>query len=454
MTDARQRARALTEGPLLTAILRLSAPSMVLAAVQGAAMFADVWLVGRLGTEPLAGLALVFPLMALMQMMSAGALGGGVSSAIARALGRGDADEAGRLAVQALWVAGAFAALFTATMLLFGERLFFAMGGRGAALEQAVLYARIVFGGAACVWCANVLANVVRGTGSMRVPALTLAAAGAAQVPLAALLVLGAGPFEGLGIAGAGIAYVVAFGAAALVLAVHVFGGAAGLRVRPAGWAPQWRSLREILRVGGLASLNAIQTILATLILTGLAGSFGTAVLAGYGLGARLELLQVPFVFAIGSALVAIVGVNVGAGQLARAERAAWIGGGLAAAASGMIGIVVAVRPDLWAGLFSDDPAVLAAAYAYLSTVGPCYAFLGGGFALYFASQGVGRVAWPVLAASARLLIAGLGGWLAVVMLGRGLDVLYLLIALAMAAFGVGVAASIRWRVFRALPGA
>lgn len=79
------RDRLLLEGPVLSSILRLAAPNFLLAAMQAAAVFADAYYVGRLGTEYLAAIALVFPILALMQMMSAGAIGGGLSSAIPRA---------------------------------------------------------------------------------------------------------------------------------------------------------------------------------------------------------------------------------------------------------------------------------------------------------------------------------------------------------------------------------
>ncbi len=446
---AQRRARELLEGPVLPAVLRLAAPNFLLAALQAVVAFADTWFIGRLGTEPLAGLALVFPFMALMQMMSAGAVGGGVSSAIARACGRGDLERASRLAVQALYVAAVFGLLFTVVMLAFGPTLFGWLGGTARTLDEALAYAHVVFGGACCVWFANILANVVRGTGNMRVASAVLAVAAAMQIPVTALLVLGAGPVRGLGIVGAGIAYVACFGGAAVVLAAYLARGHAGLKLSLATAGPDAPLLGEILRVGSIASLNAIQTILTTLIVTGLVGGFGTAALAGYGVGARLELLQVPFVFAIGSALVTLVGMSVGAGDLERARRVAWVGGGLAALMSGAVGLFVALRPDLWAGMFSDDPAVLEAGYAYLRIAGPCYAFLGGGFALYFAAQGTGRIVWPVLAATGRLLVAGVGGWLAVRWFGAGLDVVFVLIGAGMAVFGLGAAAAVRWRVFR-----
>src|SRR5256714_14446692 len=95
----------LTEAPITATLLRLSAPGLLLVAFQSLVSIGDTYFVGRLGTAPLAGLALVFPLVMLLQMTSAGAMGGGVSSAIARALGAGNEERARRLVVHALVIA-------------------------------------------------------------------------------------------------------------------------------------------------------------------------------------------------------------------------------------------------------------------------------------------------------------------------------------------------------------
>jgi Na+-driven multidrug efflux pump len=205
----------------------------------------------------------------------------------------------------------------------------------------------------------------------------------------------------------------------------------------------------DILRVGALSVVSSVQTVLTAVIVTGLVAGFGAAALAGYGVGVRLELLQVPLVFAIGQAMVALVGTNIGAGRPERAKRIAFVGAGIAAAVCLAIGLTVAIVPQAWVRLFSDDPAVLAAGASYLRIAGPLYPLFGIGMALYFASQGAGQVLWPVLAGTARLAVVVVGGIVAV-SLGAPLVALFALIALGLAVFG-GLTA---WFVARAVWGA
>ena len=420
------RTERLLAAPIVPALLRLSAPGVLLVAFQSMVSVGDTYFVGRLGTGPLAGLALVFPLIMLLQMTSAGAMGGGVSSAIARALGSGDMPAARRLVVHALVIAAAMAAAFTVLVLAFGPSMYRLLGGEGESLANAVRYSNVVFAGAITVWLANTLSSVLRGTGNMVLPALALICGAIVHVPLSGFLVLR------IGIAGAGIAYVTTFGLAGLAMALYVFRRASPLRPTAADLPLQWPLFREILRVGAISVASSIQTVLTAVILTGFVGRFGPAALAGYGVGLRLELLQIPLVFAVGQAMVVLVGTSIGAGRADRAKRIAWIGSAFAAAICLAIGISVALAPLAWVGLFSTDAAVLESGTRYLRTVAPFYPLLAVNIALYFASQGAGRVLLPVLAGTVRLLIVVAAGVFAASLQG-----IFAVIALAMAVSGL-----------------
>ena len=436
------RAQRLIEAPILPTLARLAAPGLLLVVSQSAVSITDTHFVGRLGTESLAGLALVFPLIMLLNMTSAGAMGGGVSSAIARALGAGHEHQARALVVHAIVIALAMGMLFTLLLLALGRGIYALLGGRDAVIGQALAYSNVVFSGAVLVWLANTFASVLRGSGNTLVPALALIGAAVVHVPLSAGMVLGLGPLPKLGIAGAGVAYLIAFGCAATATATYLWRST--LRPTRAELKLEWRLFREILRVGAISSLSAVQTVLTAVILTGLVGRFGTAALAGYGVGVRLELLQIPLVFAIGQALVALVGTHVGAGRAERAKRIAWTGTGMAVAVTALIGFGAALFPGAWVRLFSSDPGVLEAGTGYLRIVGPFYPLLGVSIALYFASQGVGRMLVPVLAGTARLAIVIAGGFAAAA-LGAPLWTLFAVIALGMTVHGATTA----WAVHR-----
>jgi Na+-driven multidrug efflux pump len=144
---------------------------------------------------------------------------------------------------------------------------------------------------------------------------------------------------------------------------------------------------------------------------TSMIASLGSQALAGFGLGIRLEYLQIPIVFGVGTGMVAMVGMNVGAGQFERARRVALTGACIAAVATEIVGGAAAVFPHAWLHLFTRDEGAIAVGVRYLHVVAPAYGFLGFGLALYFASQGAKRMGWAMAAGFGRLaVVAGLGG--------------------------------------------
>jgi Na+-driven multidrug efflux pump len=242
---------------------------------------------------------------------------------------------------------------------------------------------------------------------------------------------------------------VISFTLAAFWMASRLLGPRALLRLRWPTGGFRRAAFRDILKVGLIACLVVILTNGTVLVVTGLIGRAGDAAIAGYGIGSRLEYMLVPISFGIGATLTTLVGTNIGARQHARAQRLAWIGALMAAAVATLIGLVVAIWPDLWLGLFTSDPGALASGRTYLSIVGPVYGFFGLAMALYFASQGTGEMVWPVVANLGRITIAACGSLLALDVLGWGVRGLFTFVALGIVSFSAVLAFSTTRRAWR-----
>jgi putative MATE family efflux protein len=435
------RTRALLQAPIIPTLLRLASPNVLVMVAQASTGLIETYFVARLGTEALAGMALVFPFVMLMQMISAGAMGGGISSAIARALGAGRRDDADALVLHALIIQVGLGAAFSAIMLAFGAPIYRALGGSGGELAAALAYSNVVFAGNVLLWAMNGFANAIRGTGNMLVPAAVICVGVVVLVPLSPLLIFGFGPIPALGIAGGGVALVLFNAAGAAVLGWYVLSGRNIARLRPARL--RWPLFRNILSVGAVASLTSVQTNVVIALTTALvASAAGPDAVAGYGTGARLEYLLIPLVFGLGAPLVALVGTNIGAGQRDRGLRIALVGGAIAFGITETLGIATAVWPRAWMELFSADPHVIEAGSAYLRAVGPFYGFFGLALALYFASQGAGRLFWPLSAGFLRMFVAVVGGWVALRLTGS-LNWLFAALALGLFLHGTVVLAAI-----------
>lgn len=440
-TPAHKVPSGVLAGPILPTMLRLALPTIAVLVAQTLVGVAETYFISFLGTDAFAGVTLVFPVLMLMQMMANGGVGGGVSSSVARALGANRSADADALVWHAVVLACAFGLVFTAVALLFGPVLYRMMGGTGSALAAALTYSGIVFAGAIPIWVTALLSSALRGAGSVNVPAFVTLAGAVFLVPLSPALIFGWGPFPRLGVAGAGAGVVIyyVFAAFALILYLRSPGSLLKLKVVPL----HPRLFRDIMGVGLLSAIGAVQVNLTVIFVTAAVGRFGADAIAGYGIASRLDYIQVPLLFGLGTAVVTMVGINIGADQTARARRIAWIGAALAFGVTEFIGLAAAIFPHVWIGLFSDDLQVLAMGTLYLRTVAPFYGAVGLGLVLYFASQGAKRVLFPVLAGTVRLIIAAFIGWSAVIWFGAGLATLFQIVAFAAVAYCGLTAASV-----------
>ncbi len=438
---------ALLDGPILRTLLMLAWPNTMALTAGTCVVIAETSYIGRLGVEPLAAMALVFPCVILTLTMSGGAMGGAVASAIARALGAGDRERASALAAHALLIGICFGLIFMLGMLIFGPKLLELLGGRGNVLMHAIAYAQIFFGGAVIPWLMNTMAGILRGTGNMKLPSFLILLSATCQVVIGGALALGIGPIPSFGMRGVAAGSLIAFSLSISVMGWYLFSGRA--RVVPKLWGLRirWAMFIDILKVGAIACFSPLQSVLSVSIFTHMLARFGTEVLAGYGIGARLEFLLTSIAFAVGIASVPMVGMAIGAGKIERARRIAWIAGTVTFLSMGAIGTFAAFFPDLWVNIFTSDPGVRAASRQYLATAAPMYAFIGLSLSMYFSAQGAAKVLGPVLAQTARLVfIAGGGWWLSTQEASAGS--FFVLAALSMVVIGVlssGSVALTRW---------
>lgn len=439
--------RILTDHPLRT-LARLAIPNLAASILQSLMLVTEGWYAGTIGPTALAGVALVFPVFMATMMFSAGAMGGAVSGAMARAMGSGDIDRANGVLRTAMLISIGLGCVNALLVLGFGPILFSAMGGKGEVLDMAMRYCWVLFPGIAIVWMANMITGALRGTGDMLRPAVTTLIIVVSHFLLIVLQMFFGSPF---GLAGAGGAALGAYTIGQLYVLGVWYGRERAVRISLQGWQHLTGGLR-VLGAGALAGSQTVMTIAYSLIATAVFGNMGAEWLAGYGIGMRLELLIVPVIFGIGGAGMVATGTLLGAGRRADAIRMGWLSAFSAAALAGAIGLVVSVWPWLWTGLFTDSPEIAAAAAKTLGRVGPFYGFFALGLCLYFVSQGLETLRFPVAGALLRLAVVA-GGF---TLLDRQdqltPDAALWVVAAAMIAYGTSVALGLRLGPWRKTP--
>jgi putative MATE family efflux protein len=429
--------------PILPTLARMAAPNTLAMMSSTLVSIAETTYVGRLGVPSLAGLTLVFPLIMMMQMMSGGAMGGGVSSAVSRSLGARDPARTEALPLCAV-VIGLVGGLFFSTLLLiFGPTLFAVMGGKGAVLSEAIAYSRVAALGVLMMWVSNTMGAVMRGAGRMGPPAAIGLCGGVCQIVVGGLFSLGLFGLPKLGITGVALGLFSSITLSLLLGFIFLRRRSAQVRLTFRIGHLRRPLFADILKVGALAVLSPLQSTTTVMVLTALVARFGVEAVAGYGIGARLEFLLIPLAFSVGVASLPMVGVAIGAGQIDRAKRVAWTSAAVAAAALGLVALIFAIWPHLWAKLFTHAPGAVDATSQYLRFAAVGFPFLGAGLSLYFSAQGAGRIGGPILAQSSRLAVVLVGGGI-LAAIHAPIAALFALISLSMIALGLGAMLAVK----------
>jgi putative MATE family efflux protein len=374
-------------------VARLAGPTTLVMAISAASNVVYTYFVSRLGVDAIGAVSLVFPVSLLAITAMGGGIGTGATSAVARALGANAQKAAATLAGQALALAVVLGAGFALGVWLGAPALFRVMGATGAVHAGATQFATVLFGGAAITFCAMMLDSVMRGEGNVRVPATWSTVSLVLQMAVTPLFMF----WFGWGLVGGALAMLACQALAILPRLRWVFGGH-GL-VRPlfrldgVGLGP----VREILRVGVPAAASTSINNVGLMVLTAVVARLGTADLAAYGLGTRLDFVLMSLAYGVAAGVLTLVGLATGAKRPDRVR--AFVGRGIAIAVAllALPGMAVCWRPSLWMGMFTADPAIRAIGAQYFRIVGPTYPLLGMSMIVAFAFQGLGRATLPLL---------------------------------------------------------
>ena len=431
-------------------LIRMSAPNTIAFFIQSLVVLTEVWFISKLGTNSLAAVALAFPLLMITQTMSGGALGGAITSAIASSMGANDIDRVEKLIWHSVVISLGGALIFLILFLFFGNQLLFLLGGRGEILQESYAYCSVLFFGGALLWLSGSLSAVLRGMGNMRFPAILMVIASSFQVVLSGGFILGWFGFPKLGVPGAAVAVLITSAIMVTVILIKLQSNSVPASLKKEKFQLSKSLFDNIFEVAIPASVSPLLTVGTILVLTGLVGTFGTEALAGYGIGSRVEFLMIPLIFGIGTAMTSIVGANIGAKEIIRAEKVGIYGGSTAGIVSVFIGLTLALFPESWIQFFTNDPKAFEVTKQYIQLVGPFYIFQGVGLSLYFASQGANAMKWPTIATIIRFLVASIGGAISVYWLGLGIESIFISSSVAMTIFGIMIFVSIKrgaWRV-------
>ncbi len=390
----------------LKTVLGLAWPAVLEQLLNIVVDWTDAYLAGHLGTVALAAVGLSGQLTNLVAVFF-GALGVGATALVARAVGAGDRDQAGRITFQALLGAGALGLGGAAFAAIGGTGLFAVLGAEPAVSAVARVYLNIValsFPAMAFLFVGNA---ALRGAGDTLTPMRTWAVVVLVNALLAWALVGPWSPFH-LGVAGLGIAAALARMLGAMLVGMRLWRGTARLALPHYGLKPEWEVLKRLLKVGLPAGAEQLLLQLALLNLTGVITALGTAAYAAHQIG--LRVMSLSFLPGWGFAVAAstLTGQALGAQQPEAGRRATFSALLLALTLMGTMGVVLALGGPLLVDLFTDDPEVIAQGAAALRITALIQPAMAVSFVFSGALRGAGDTRYTLLVTATSIWVVRL----------------------------------------------
>ena len=405
-----RRARGdLTRGSIFRHLLRLSVPIIFSYILQDAFNIVDMIFVGRLGPGAIAAVGVSGNLLRLIGVFSLG-VSTGAGIMVAQYLGARNLEKAEHIAMQAIFLA----VFFSIGVTLVGYPL--AEPGLRAVrivdpevLRLGTTYMHITLFGISTMFVSMALGSIFRAGGDSFTPMIVLVFSTLINIVLDPLLIFGLWGFPKLGVAGSAYATLIGRGTGVVVLLYLCWTNRAPVSLRRVQYQVDLTEMIDILRLGVYSSMQGFWRHLSRLGFIWVIGPYGKNIIAAYTICMRLRILVMNPGFGIANSVSPLVGQNLGANQIERAERSTRIANLLGTALMAVIGAVFLVFPQTFIRIFTPDTTVVEIGAVYLQFLSPTFGFIAFSLILGKALNGAADTLSPMIITLASQVGVGLG---------------------------------------------
>lgn len=387
-------------GNINKVILKLSAPMIVAFLLQTSFNIVDGIFVGRLSAEALAAVSISFPVIFLMIALASG-LGVGTTSVIARSIGAKYYRKANNVAEHSILLAVLFSLIFTISGLLFGKQLFSMITNDPLLLELAVQYTDIIFMGSIFMFLAFIGNNILRGEGNMKIPMFIMGGSAILNIILDPIFIF----VLGWGVRGAAIATIISRTIGFIGVFAYILRNNSMIRLSLKQFRLDLGIVKEIISIGMPSSVSQIIGSLSLFLLTGIIAGFGAEAIAAFGIIFRVEGIAMMPIIGLTTALITIVGQNIGADKINRAKKISFN----ASVIAGMFGLIMGILFFLFSrqlsAVFNSSPLVISHVSSYFSINFLTYPMFGVVMVILSSFLGAGKPIPPLVINILRLLV-------------------------------------------------
>jgi len=387
----KQAKKSLTEGNILKALVALSLPIIGANLLQTGYQLVDAFWVGRLGANAVAAVSVSYPVNFLLISLTSGFAFAG-TILVAQYAGAKNLKMVNHVATQTIVMVFLMSLVLSSIAYALSPQILTWLGVGPEIFAEADLFQRVIFIGLVFNFSFILFQSLLRGIGEVRIPLYINSVSLGLNFLLDPLFIYGWGPIPAFGVAGAAYSTLATIGLSAIIGHYILFYGKTEFNLVLKGFRFDFQMLKRAFKLGMPSSLEISARAFGLTLLTGVAAKFGTEVLAAYGVGARLISFVVIVALGLMKANATLVGQNIGAGKMDRAEKTSNYAASIAFISMSLMGIIFFVFAEPIVKAFLDaDPDVVSKGVSFIKITAPSFGFMGVQLALIGTLRGSGN---------------------------------------------------------------
>lgn len=366
-----------TEGKIFNSLISLAAPIILANILQTAYQLIDTFWLGRLGANAVAAVSISFPLLFLVLSLGAGlTLAGTVI--VAQYEGAGNQEMVNSSSSQTMALIIVISLILGAVSYFLAGPLMNIIGAGPEIINDSIAYFRISSLGFVFLFIFFAFQSLMRGIGNVMLPVYIVLFTVFLNLVLDPLFIYGYGPVPGFGVAGAAVASVLTQAISAIIAMVILFRGKSGIKISFSSMYPDLPALKRTFNLGIPASIEQSTRALAMIMMVMLVTSFGSEIVAAYGIGARILSFIIVPALGLGIATTSLIGQNIGAVKIKRAEKVAELSSKVAFVGLTGMGILMFIfARELVTFFIPNEPEVIRDATLFIKIMAPSFGLLG-----------------------------------------------------------------------------
>lgn len=388
--------RELTEGSIVKNVWYLALPMMVGILLQNTFNIVDMIFVGRLGPAAIAAVSMNGILLGVIWTLIMG-ISLGTVAMVARFIGARRFKEADNVAMQSLFMGILGSIPITIAGFFLAGPILQVLGAREEVLSLGISYLRIVSLGSITMFLPFITGSTLRGAGDAYTPMKILGFATILNIILDPLFIFGFWGFPRWGVAGSALATVLSQGVGALILLYILFRGHSVLHLNLKKARLNLQMMWRIAKIGVFGSLQMVMWNISDLVLMRIVAIYGTFAVAAYGIGMRVIFVVMMPGFSLAQSAATLVGQNLGAEKLVRAERSVWVAAGFYEVIMVVSTAILIIFAGNIVSIFNLNPEIVKVGSSYIRFISSTFFFMALSIVLSRAMNGAGDTLSPMV---------------------------------------------------------